>query len=163
MQVQQVQPFQQHMHGLDPAMSLPSSALCPLSSTSPVQMQTQALYNQVHLHAGSVASPRPMCQKPTILVQDNASHLLGLDTDCINSDMYAFPSTPALSASGSAMGSPPSTCEILPTPVNGNVFFGLENLEGVKQGCEGEVQSENLAGGDWTSMGSPPMTPGKQP
>ena len=40
------------------------------------------------------------------------------------------------------------------------VFYGLEGFEGVKEGCEGEVQSENLAGGDWARCGSPPMTPG---
>jgi len=40
-------------------------------------------------------------------------------------------------------------------------FFGLESFEGVKEGCQGEVQSENLAGGDWARCGSPPMTPGK--
>jgi hypothetical protein len=40
------------------------------------------------------------------------------------------------------------------------IFVGLEGFEGVKQGCQGEVQSENLAGGDWQRCGSPPMTPG---
>ena len=52
------------------------------------------------------------------------------------------------------------SCGLLPTPSN-SVFFGLENMEGVKEGCEGEVQSEILAGGDWTRCGSPPMTPGE--
>lgn len=37
------------------------------------------------------------------------------------------------------------------------MFFGFE---GVKEGCEGEVQTENLAGGEWARCGSPPMTPG---
>lgn len=37
------------------------------------------------------------------------------------------------------------------------IFYGFE---GVKEGCEGEVQSENLAGGEWARCGSPPMTPG---
>jgi hypothetical protein len=45
--------------------------------------------------------------------------------------------------------------------MNGD-FFGLEIFEGVKEGCQGEVQSENLAGGDWARGGSPPMTPGKR-
>ena len=49
---------------------------------------------------------------------------------------------------------------MLQTPMN-NGFFGLESFEGVKEGCQGEVQSENLAGGDWARGGSPPMTPGK--
>lgn len=44
--------------------------------------------------------------------------------------------------------------------MNASGFFGLENFEGVKDGCHGEVQSENLAGGDWTRCGSPSMTQG---
>jgi hypothetical protein len=39
------------------------------------------------------------------------------------------------------------------------MLFGLEGFEGVKEGCEGEVQSENLAGCDWARCGSPPLTP----
>jgi len=39
------------------------------------------------------------------------------------------------------------------------MFYGLEGFEGVKEGCEGEVQSENLAGSDWARCGSPPLTP----
>ena len=73
-------------------------------------------------------------------------------------DMYFYPSTPPLSASGSVISSP-SSCDVLHTPMN-TVFYGLEGFEGVKEGCEGEVQSENLAGGDWARCGSPPMTPG---
>ena len=38
--------------------------------------------------------------------------------------------------------------------------MGLDNIEGVKEGCEGDVQSEILAGGDWTRCCSPPLTPG---
>ena len=38
--------------------------------------------------------------------------------------------------------------------------MGLDNIEGVKEGCEGDVQSEILAGGDWTKCCSPPLTPG---
>ncbi|KAI4093184.1 MAG: hypothetical protein LQ344_003011 [Seirophora lacunosa] len=36
-------------------------------------------------------------------------------------------------------------------------------MQGVKEGCEGEVQTEILAGGDWARCGSPPMTPGTLP
>ena len=38
--------------------------------------------------------------------------------------------------------------------------MGLDNIEGVKEGCEGDVQSEILAGGEWTRCCSPPLTPG---
>lgn len=82
-----------------------------------------------------------------------------MEPDCSEADMYYYPATPPLSASGSVISSP-STCDVLPTPMNAT-FFGLEKFEGVKAGCEGEVQSENLAGDEWARCGSPPMTPGK--
>jgi hypothetical protein len=107
-----------------------------------------------------VASPQPMYQKPTILIQEqNSPFLHPIDTDF--SDLRFAPATPPLSSSGSNVSSPPSTCEFLPTPVNG-AFFHSEAIEGVKQGCEDEVFSEILAAGaEWRSA-SPPMTPGKQ-
>lgn len=104
-----------------------------------------------------VASPQPMYQKPTILIQEqNSPFLHPIDTDF--SDLRFAPATPPLSSSGSNISSPPSTCEFLPTPVNGAFFHG-EGIEGVKQGCEDEVFSEILAAGvEWRSA-SPPMTP----
>ena len=34
-------------------------------------------------------------------------------------------------------------------------------MEGVKEGCHGEVKSEILAGGDFSRCDTPPLTPGK--
>jgi C2H2 transcription facotor len=102
-----------------------------------------------------MASPRPMYQKPTILIQEHAPRLM-MEPEA--NEMYYYPSTPPLSASGSTISSPTSF-DVLPTPLNTS-FCGLEGFEGVKEGCEGEVQSENLAGNEWTRCGSPPMTPG---
>jgi hypothetical protein len=93
-----------------------------------------------------------MYQKPQILIQENEPYLFPLDTDC-----YA-PSTPPLSSSGSAVSTPPSSAEILPTPVNGH--FVPQGIEGVKTGCEEEVFSEILACDNWTNAVSPPVTPG---
>jgi hypothetical protein len=93
-----------------------------------------------------MASPRPMYHKPTILIQEHTP-------EGMEGDMYYYPSTPPLSASGSVMNSP-SSCDILQTPLNTSFF----NFEGVKEGCQVEVQSENLAG-EWARCGSPPMTP----
>ena len=103
------------------------------------------------------ASPRAEGQKPTIVVQHDSPMLMPLDTSCAN--LRFMPGTPTLSTSGSAISSPPSLCEFLPTPVSG--VFDCENFNGVKEGCEEEVFSEVLATSDWTREGSPPLSPGK--
>lgn len=100
-----------------------------------------------------VASPQPMYQKPAILIQPQDSpYLHPIDTD------YSFsPATPPLSSCASNTSSP-SSCDVLPTPLH-DMFPG-EGMEGVKQGCEGEVFSEILSAGlEWRST-TPPMTPG---
>lgn len=102
-----------------------------------------------------VASPQPIVQKPNGMISHESPYLFPLDTDCYT------PSTPPLSSSGSAISSPPSTCDILPTPVSGFPPSRTEGLEGVKQGCEEEVYSEILAGSDLSGPNSPAMTPGK--
>ncbi|KAI4105032.1 MAG: hypothetical protein LQ339_003649 [Xanthoria mediterranea] len=104
-----------------------------------------------------VASPRPLQQRPAFL-HSNDGLSLSLNTECSTPDLFVYPSTPPLSVSASTVNSPPSTCEILPTPVSAG-RLPMDNLEGVKEGCEGEVQTEILAGGDWTRCGSPPLTP----
>lgn len=104
-------------------------------------------------------SPRPLHIKPSILLHGSPG-LLPIDTNCM-ADFHTFPSTPPLSTSGSTISSPPSTCGMLRTPVNGS-FYRFEAIEGVKEGCEGDVKSEILAG-DWTRSHSPPLTPGKFP
>ncbi|KAL2351814.1 hypothetical protein BJ546DRAFT_1029082 [Cryomyces antarcticus] len=122
----------------------------PLYQPIPTYM-TQAMITPV-------ASPRPAYQKPTILIQQQSPYLFPLDTEC--SDLHFVPATPTLSTSGSfcSMDSPPSTCEMVPPPVNG-VFLNGTSFEGVKEGCEKGVFSEILAGGDWSRACSPPMTP----
>lgn len=158
--------FTPHPNGLQHPQAYPQEAFYtqnmiysrPSSASSQASYPAKAAYaNQALLTP--VASPQPMCQKPTILIQQDqqtSPYLFPLDTDC--SDLRFTPATPPLSSSGSAISSPPSTCDILPTPVNG-AFFNSEGLEGVKQGCEEEVFSEILAGGGWTRSASPPMTP----
>ena len=113
--------------------------------------------------AMTMASPRPLQQKPAFLYQYEGHHL-SLDTGCNTPDVYVYPSTPPLSSSGSisSSSSPPASCSILPTPVNES-SIGLENMKVIKEGCEGDVQSEILAGGDWTRCCSPPLTPGMSP
>lgn len=144
----------QHAYGHD-AMALYASNMMgqrPASSHAhpmPHSRPTQTLLTPV-------ASPQPIYQKPTILVQQDSPYLFPLDTDC--SDLRLVPSTPPLSSSGSSISSPPSTCDILPTPVTASFITG-EGIEGVKQGCEDEVFSEILATSDWNRSASPPLTP----
>jgi hypothetical protein len=97
-----------------------------------------------------VQSPQQAGQKLHIMVQHDSPYAFSLDGD------YA-PSTPPLSASGSAVSSPPSTCEVLPTPVNSS-FVG-QTLDGVKSDDGG--LSELFAGEEWTNATTPPMTPSK--
>lgn len=107
-----------------------------------------------------IASPQPSQMKPTIIVQQGSPALMPLDTRFIGHDMYSFPSTPPLSASGSSISSPPSANGALPTPIT-DTFFGFDKVEGVKEGCETDVHQEILANPDWARSDSPPMTPGK--
>lgn len=148
----QVPVYSQHMQ---PMPSTPIYSR-PNSSCSQPPMPTKIFSAGFPASMTPLASPRPMYQKPTILIQDHSPRLM-TDCDANEAGMYYYPSTPPLSASGSVISSP-SSCDILPTPMN-TMFFELKGFEGVKEGCEGEVQSENLAGGEWARCGSPPMTP----
>lgn len=129
----------------------------PNSSCSQPPMPPQMYSQQFHGSLTPMASPRPLYQKSALLMQDPIPNLV-VDAEHSEVDMYYYgPSTPPLSASGSVISSP--SYDGLATPL-GSSFMGFEGVEGVKEGCETDVQSENLAG-DWASAGSPPMTPGK--
>ncbi|KAK4615959.1 C2H2 finger domain transcription factor sebA [Fulvia fulva] len=162
-------PHPQQPHGL-PMTIVPSS---PEQMMHYQQQQQQAMYHRpqsAHIYYQQHAyGPPPMLtpdasprqqQKPHYVMQHEAHGLVPIDTEC-----HYFPATPTLSASGSfsSASTPPPTCDIIPTPVNGqSVFFAKPQMvyqPAVKQGCEEEVFSEVLAGGDWTRPGSPPMTP----
>ncbi|KAL5347094.1 hypothetical protein ACLOAV_008237 [Pseudogymnoascus australis] len=147
----QVQTYQ-HVHTVP---STPTYSR-PTSSCSQPPMPMQVFNASMQASMTPMASPRPMYQKPTILIQEHNSRLY--DSESLDADAYYFPSTPPLSSPGSSVDSP-SSYDILPTPLEHTSFFGIENFEGVKEGCQGEVQSENLAGLDWARCGSPPMTP----
>ena len=125
----------------------------PSSSKSRVYMATSF---PLQSNMTPVASPRPIYQKPATIFTEGRQFMFDAERD--EADGYIFPATPPLSISGSTMSSPPMSSGILPTPTAA-VFFA-ENIEGVKEGCESEVKSEILAGGDWARCGSPPLTPG---
>lgn len=105
--------------------------------------QPPTLYSNGPSVMTPTGSPRPLTlQKPTIM----------LDTDM---DQSYFPSTPPLSTSGSTVGSPQSF-DVLQTPMN-PMFSGLDESEMPKDFLE-SVETAVL---DWSSCGSPPMTPSK--
>lgn len=150
----QVPMYHQQMHPMPstPIYSRPGS-----SCSQPPPMQQANVFTSYQGMNTPVASPRPMYHKPTILIQEHSPRMI-LESDRDAADMYFYPQTPPLSSSGSTISSP--SYDMLHTPVQTSFSVGLEGFEGVKEGCEGEVQSENLAGGEWARCGSPPMTPG---
>ncbi|KAJ5129872.1 transcriptional regulator family: C2H2 zinc finger [Penicillium bovifimosum] len=122
------------------------------------QMATTNAFRGATMSLTPIASPQPSQMKPSIIVQQGSPALMPLDTRFIGPDMYSFPSTPPLSASGSTISSPPSAHGALPTPVHDS-FFHFDKVEGVKEGCETDVHQEILAHPEWARSDSPPMTP----
>lgn len=102
--------------------------------------QPPTLYSNGPSVMTPTGSPRPLsAQKPAVL----------LDTDV---DSW-YPSTPPLSTSGSTVGSP-RNYEALQTPMN-PMFSGIDDDEMIKK------EHAEISMLDWSSSGSPPMTPGK--
>ena len=136
----------------------------PIYSAQPVmnmhQMATTNAFRGATMNMTPIASPQPSQMKPAIIVQQGSPALMPLDTRFMGTDMYGFPSTPPLSASGSTISSPPSANGTLHTPIN-DTFLSFDKVEGVKEGCETDVHTEILANPDWSRSDSPPMTPGK--
>ncbi|CAI7565112.1 unnamed protein product [Penicillium pancosmium] len=122
------------------------------------QMATTNAFRGAAINMTPIASPQPSHMKPSIIMQQGSPGLMPLDTRFIGADLYAFPSTPPLSASGSSISSPPSANGTLHTPIT-DTFFSFEKVEGVKEGCETDVHTEILANPDWSRSDSPPMTP----
>lgn len=102
---------------------------------------SSTLYSNTSAVQTPIASLPAASHKPAIM----------LETDF--ADNSYFPSTPPLSTSSSAVGSP-KCYDVLQTPLN-PMFSGLDGFAGVKPGIEA-IESSIL---DWASCGSPPMTP----
>ncbi|CDM33668.1 Zinc finger C2H2-type/integrase DNA-binding domain [Penicillium roqueforti FM164] len=134
----------------------------PLYTSQPMmnmhQMATTNAFRGATMSLTPIASPQPSQMKPTIIMQQGSPGLMPLDTRFIGHDLYSFPSTPPLSASGSTISSPPSAHGALPTPIH-DTFFTFDKVEGVKEGCETDVHQELLATPQWARSDSPPMTP----
>lgn len=133
------QPIRQQM--MFPVVpTLPSTPVYSRPTSANSQLPT--LYSNGPSVMTPTASPQPLSMnKPAIM----------LETEFYENSY--FPSTPPLSTSGSSIGSP-NTCEILQTPMN-PMFSGLDGVDGLKDGLE----SADTSALDWSSCGSPPMTP----
>ncbi|RJE18362.1 C2H2 transcription factor Seb1 [Aspergillus sclerotialis] len=158
----EMQPFYGQMQSYAPT-SQPQHCMPeqqPIYTTQPMmnmhQMATANAFRGA-MNMTPVASPQPSHLKPAIVVQQGSPAMMPIDTRFVGADLYAFPSTPPLSTSGSSISSPPSSNDALHTPVE--TYFPFEKVEGVKEGCEGDVHTEILANRDWTRADSPPMTP----
>ncbi|KAI5358335.1 putative Zinc finger C2H2-type [Septoria linicola] len=166
-------PHPHYPHGLPMAIVPSSPGQVMYFQQQPMQHRPHSAgaYSHFQQHA-QVYGPPPMLtpdasprqhQKPVYYVPQQDVQGLMVNTEC----QSYYPATPTLSASSGSFSSastPPSTCGIQPTPIDGQpVFFARPQMvtyPAVKQGCEDEVFSEVLAGGDWsTRPGSPPMTP----
>lgn len=133
----------------------------PASSDSPLRLRSQSPYAGPLQSGLTMASPRPLCQKPTILINDDMTRPMVLQTARSDPDTYLYPSTPPLSVSASAIGSPLSSCGMASTPGDATtLFLGHDQFEDLKPKCE-DLQSMTLAGGDWSWTHSPPLTPRK--
>jgi C2H2 transcription facotor len=152
------QPTMQQMPMYPVVPTLPSTPIYsrPSSSCSQPAMQPKML-SAVPSNLTPMASPQMACQRPTIMLQNGAAKLM-LETEMYENDGGYYPATPALSTSGSNVGSPGSTNDMLSTPLN-PMFSGLDGYENVKPDVES--MPDGLEGLDWSSCTSPPMTPGK--
>ncbi|KDN63352.1 hypothetical protein CSUB01_09882 [Colletotrichum sublineola] len=137
----------QHMAMYPMVPTLPSTPIYSRPNSSCSQPMGHTLYsNGPSASMTPMASPQPMTQKPAIM----------LETEMGDDNLY-FPSTPPLSACGSAISSPNNSCELIHTPMN-PMFSGLDGFDGLDGFKETLEVPENLAV-DWNHSGSPPMTP----
>ena len=146
----QQQQQQHHQMSLLPvAPTLPSTPIYsrPGSSGLPPNMHPKQFAAILPSNLTPMASPQPLAHsRPTIM----------LETELKREHDAHYPTTPALSSSGSVISSPGS-CDMLQTPLN-PMFSGLESFEGKPTVVESRMESfPNL---DWTSCASPPLTPG---
>ncbi|KAL4973946.1 hypothetical protein BDW66DRAFT_93928 [Aspergillus desertorum] len=150
----QVSPFAHAQHQLQQPHCMPEHY-----APAVINMHQMATANAFRgaMSMTPIASPQPSNFKASLAVQGSPA-LMSLDTRFVSNDYYTFPSTPPLSTSGSSVSSPPSTTGSLHTPMHES-FFTFEKVEGVKEGCEGEVHAEILASVDWQRSASPAMTP----
>ncbi|KAI0160368.1 hypothetical protein GGR57DRAFT_457396 [Xylariaceae sp. FL1272] len=144
---QQMQP---HMYPVVP--TLPSTPMYSRPNSSSSQLAVPA---KVFAPVPSNLTPMQSPQRRGVILAGHPSKLM-LETDTVDNDSFYYPATPALSTSGSSMGSPAHIPDILATPLN-PMFSGLDGCEMIK--ADEEAIPKPVDGQDWSSCGSPPLTP----
>lgn len=131
-----------------PQQQMAMYPMVPTLPSTPIYSRPNSSYSQPPTLCSNgpgvmtpTASPQPISHKPAIM----------LETELYENSY--FPSTPPLSTSGSTIGSP-NSCDMLQTPMN-PMFSGLDGFDGAKD-CLESAENSVL---DWSSCGSPPMTP----
>lgn len=145
--------FQQHVFPIVP--TVPST---PIYSRPNSSCSQNAVPNKVFSSVPSILTPAASPQatsRPSLLVQGQQPKLM-LETELCERDGFYYPATPPLSTSGSSMGSPSNSHDILATPLN-PMFSGLDGYENVK--AEPELKPDTVNALDWANCGSPPLTP----
>lgn len=140
--------------------TLPSTPIYSRPNSSCSQQPLQAkVFGAVPSNMTPMASPQAI-HRPAIMLQ-NQPMKLALETELCDHDGFYYPATPPLSTSGSSMGSPCNTNDMLATPLN-PMFSGLDGLDGCEMvKPEVETMPESLENLDWANCGSPPLTPGR--
>ncbi|KAI0845126.1 hypothetical protein F5Y00DRAFT_265878 [Daldinia vernicosa] len=138
--------------------TLPSTPIYSRPNSSCSQQPLSAkVFGAVSSNMTPMASPQAI-HRPAIMLQ-NQPMKLALETELCDHDGFYYPATPPLSTSGSSMGSPCNTNDMLATPLN-PMFSGLDGLDGCEMvKPEVETMPENLENLDWANCGSPPLTP----
>ncbi|KAI1660243.1 hypothetical protein F4813DRAFT_317465 [Daldinia decipiens] len=138
--------------------TLPSTPIYSRPNSSCSQQPLSAkVFGAVPSNMTPMASPQAI-HRPAIMLQ-NQPMKLALETELCDHDGFYYPATPPLSTSGSSMGSPCNTNDMLATPLN-PMFSGLDGLDGCEMvKPEVETMPENLENLDWANCGSPPLTP----
>jgi hypothetical protein len=130
--------------------TLPSTPMYSRPSSSCSQPMPMKPFNMTLPSNGPAASPKLMMHRPALAMHEQTTKLM-VETDM---DGFYYPATPPLSTSTSVIGSPES-CDALATPMN-PMFSGLDGYEGLK---ETEIKTEPFPSLEWTSCGSPTISP----
>lgn len=132
----------------------------PAALPSNSQLAWRPFMGRMSSPAMAMVSPRPLNQRPTILINDESTVQHPFGTVDAVQDIYQFPSTPPLSVADSVISSPPSTCGAFSASGSDSIFLSQEQMEDFKHvPANNELKSTTLSVSDWPWTASAPPTP----